>query len=384
MKHISTFLMSAAALVLLIACINSLILYYALEQVRGDAHRVNLSGQVRGLLQRVVKLERSHAPDDALLTEVSVRIHALVGKQGWEDDDLPPTTDLERQALLRQMDRDRNALAVKPMEGEGLETLMPLEDGWHALRRTILAYRVAKTPELERRMMEESERCWNWANDMVLAVQREAESKQRYFTMALGLIVVDILALGMIIWLVKRFVRDRLERLAHHDPLTGAYNRFTFGVLTDLRLKEAQRHNTPVSLLIFDLDHFKRVNDHHGHDAGDRVLVAVAEEARRTLRACDALFRMGGEEFAVLAGDVDLAGARVLAEKLRRRVAEMASPAPGVGRVTVSVGVAQLQPEEGWDFTYRRADAALYRAKNGGRNQVALDDPPSEAQPAPA
>ncbi len=161
---------------------------------------------------------------------------------------------------------------------------------------------------------------------------------------------------------------DQLEQAASTDRLTGAWNRRRFeeAVLPELAL--AQRRRDPLCLLMFDLDHFKRVNDTFGHGAGDVVLAGTAQAVRRQLRVSDALIRWGGEEFLVMAPATRLEGALGLAEKLR--AAMEAIDFPAVGRVTMSLGVSEYASGESLEAWIERTDQALYRAKEEGRNRV--------------
>jgi diguanylate cyclase (GGDEF)-like protein len=164
--------------------------------------------------------------------------------------------------------------------------------------------------------------------------------------------------------------RDQLLRLATRDPLTGVGNRRAL----DERLSDSMaiyhRTQAPVSLLLFDIDHFKRINDKHGHDVGDEVLIAVTGLVAQRIRATDKLFRIGGEEFVILVdGDIDTVAAP-LAEDLRNLIE--ASDMPASCAVTMSVGVAQLAAGEAERAWLRRADEALYTAKNSGRNRVSI------------
>jgi diguanylate cyclase (GGDEF)-like protein/hemerythrin-like metal-binding protein len=174
---------------------------------------------------------------------------------------------------------------------------------------------------------------------------------------------------------------DQLEQVASTDRLTGAWNRRRFeeAVLTEIAL--VHRRRDPLSLLMFDLDHFKRINDTFGHSAGDAVLAGVSQTVRQHLRASDALVRWGGEEFLVLAPGTRLEGALGLAEKLRTAVA--ANEFPGIGQVTMSLGVAEYAPGEGLAGWIERTDQALYRAKSEGRNRTisgaASDRPGADA-----
>ena len=163
-------------------------------------------------------------------------------------------------------------------------------------------------------------------------------------------------------------LQRRLVEQAITDPLTGAYNRRYM----EVRLVEAlgrSRRGPPVSLLLVDVDHFKRVNDEHGHKAGDTVLRGLAALMRGRARAIDLLFRMGGEEFVLLLADTAEPAAVGVAEDLRRAI-EQAPLLDGV-RITASVGVGGARPDDTLDSWIRAADAALYAAKEAGRNRVA-------------
>jgi diguanylate cyclase (GGDEF)-like protein len=160
----------------------------------------------------------------------------------------------------------------------------------------------------------------------------------------------------------------KLEELATTDALTGACNRRKFNDLILAEVERVRRYGHPLSLLILDIDHCKRVNDTHGHEAGDEVLVVLAGLIRAGIRATDSLARWGGEEFVVLSPGVTVKGEAELAERLRAAAA--AHDHASVGTVTGSLGVAQHRPGETPDELFARADEALYRAKEGGRGRV--------------
>jgi diguanylate cyclase (GGDEF)-like protein len=159
-----------------------------------------------------------------------------------------------------------------------------------------------------------------------------------------------------------------LRRLATTDPLTGAWNRRHFEEVAAVEMARSRRHAQPLALLLFDVDHFKRINDGHGHPAGDRVLVDLVQRVRRLLRAEDVLARWGGEEFIVLMPHARVPDATRLAERLRQGLAQ--EPFAAVGRVTASFGIAGFLVDEPFDACIRRADAALYLAKRRGRDAV--------------
>ena len=164
--------------------------------------------------------------------------------------------------------------------------------------------------------------------------------------------------------------QDRSRRFwtaAISDALTGAFNRRY--LMNHLRGAIDRGEHPVASLLLFDIDLFKDINDQHGHDAGDLVLRRVADVARGISRDSDMLFRLGGDEFVLYLPGVNAAGAKAIAQRLREAVAT--SAAPGGRDVTVSIGVAQRQAKDTVDSWIRRADVALYEAKQAGRNRVA-------------
>lgn len=169
-------------------------------------------------------------------------------------------------------------------------------------------------------------------------------------------------------------VAQQMEQLATHDGLTGCLNRSTIDAMLTHALERGRREREPVSFVLLDLDHFKLVNDQHGHRAGDQVLRSFAATVRERLRASDVFGRTGGEEFGLILPGTDAAGARRLLEQVRRAVELMHVP-DGKGqtvRITVSAGLAVALPDMpiAAERLYGRADRALYEAKHAGRNRV--------------
>lgn len=174
---------------------------------------------------------------------------------------------------------------------------------------------------------------------------------------------------------------QQLSKLASLDSLTGLLNARTFYAVCDRMIAVAQRENTPFAVLFVDLDHFKKINDTHGHEAGDQVLRAAADCISRTARRSDVAARMGGEEFCLFTPNTPLEGAVVLAEKLRQAI-EGTTTLSGEAElhVTASIGVASSRPHHsGIADIQREADQAMYEAKHQGRNRVSCITRTSEA-----
>lgn len=166
---------------------------------------------------------------------------------------------------------------------------------------------------------------------------------------------------------------QRLQEMNVKDPLTGVYNRRYFESRLQEECARHQRHGRELSLLMLDIDFFKVINDTCGHQCGDRVLKAIAEEVARLARKTDCLARYGGEEFCCILPETCSGSALTLAERFRCAVESLVIPDKDCGlRVTISAGVAGLRAGETSEQVLKRADEALYKAKNGGRNQVVL------------
>lgn len=161
---------------------------------------------------------------------------------------------------------------------------------------------------------------------------------------------------------------------AHKDPLTGVKNRAALDEALRSELGRARRYHSQLSLIIFDIDHFKRVNDTWGHTTGDCLLKQLATTAASCIRRSDMLFRYGGEEFVVLLHNTDTIGAARLAERIRRKVEKLENPCETGISITVSAGVASMVNSDTELSLFERADQAMYQAKAAGRNQIIVAD----------
>ena len=182
--------------------------------------------------------------------------------------------------------------------------------------------------------------------------------------------------MGQLIFPLRNAVwYQRALQAAKIDTLTGAHNRAAMNETLEREVELAHRHQSALSLIIFDLDHFKLINDNYGHSAGDDVLRECVDCCNQALRSTDMLFRFGGEEFVVLLPGVNATGAALAAERLRNVIEKHAfNNRQGSVPVTISVGTASLTLRETAKTIIERADKALYSAKNAGRNRVASSE----------
>jgi diguanylate cyclase (GGDEF)-like protein len=179
-------------------------------------------------------------------------------------------------------------------------------------------------------------------------------------------------AFGFLLWKVVRY-EHQLFRLSTSDSLTGALNRRHFMAQMGREQKRAERYGARYSLLMLDIDHFKRINDSFGHQVGDEAIRRMADTCNAHLRPTDLLCRYGGEEFIIALTHTEQVGALIAAERIREAVAKIEIPADGKAvRYTVSIGVAPFGTTARLEDVIEAADQALYAAKTGGRNQVCV------------
>jgi diguanylate cyclase (GGDEF)-like protein len=187
-------------------------------------------------------------------------------------------------------------------------------------------------------------------------------------------------AVGLL-WLAFMIHREDLYARAQTDGLTGLLNRGALDELLARELRRARAEQRSLTVMLADIDHFKRINDGWGHPAGDEALRQVSGALRRILRPSDTLARFGGEEFAIIVRDSSLPNAKDVAERLRAEVA-LLSGLPGDQQITISIGLASSVPGERPESVIERCDQALYRSKREGRNRVSVAANPEDEEPA--
>ncbi len=168
-----------------------------------------------------------------------------------------------------------------------------------------------------------------------------------------------------------KLMEEKLHQLSITDTLTGLFNRNHFQTLSETEMSRSARYGIPLSFIMFDIDHFKRINDTYGHDNGDVVLKAIADLVRRKVRDTDSLFRWGGEEFILMLPHTTSNEAVVLAERIRLDIEQIVHE--GIGKVTCSFGVTAYRGREPGQVLFNRLDGLLYESKNSGRNRVTAE-----------
>jgi len=288
------------------------------------------------------------------------------------DDAVPYLTRavaVARDAKLKRNEREAELQWVKLYEGKGdYQAALQHSYAQDALRSEIFSEERARaTAELQQKYEADKKERELEARRLELVAQRNS----RNFFIALSLLVLVLAIANYGRFRGKRREAELLDRLARTDALTGLFNR---RAVTDAFAREqlrVQRGAAPFSVVLADVDHFKQVNDRHGHDIGDTVLKQVAASMRASAREVDQVARWGGEEFLALLPECTRDEAAAIAERMRARLHALSIDANGQElAVTASFGVTTLQPGDAIEPCIRRADEALYQAKQSGRDRV--------------
>jgi diguanylate cyclase len=294
------------------------------SEIRGKAHRDR--AEIESFLRQVT--ERLNEIDAAFQQSVASQ------REGYE----------EGQELGRQVDDQVNEIEVSVSRSQDLESLK----GALGQRLDVIRGHMRQYRESEERRISEAERQIERLNDRLRSVQHESEELRR---------------------------RLKEERdLAMVDPLTGIANRFAYNERLELEVARWKRYHSPLTLAVWDIDHFKDVNDRYGHQAGDKALALIAQLIRKHVRETDFVARYGGEEFVVLLPETGLGAGAAAAEHIRREVNDCGfhyegEPVP----ITISCGISEFRKDDTARDVFGRADAALYRAKAQGRNRCVID-----------
>ncbi|MFA5523247.1 MAG: GGDEF domain-containing protein [Tissierellales bacterium] len=309
------------------------------NKIEFDAKVINELGVIRGSIQRFSKLELNHNIEDDLANNID--------------------------HLLDYYTKNGNVLIGDIY----LETtrLPELKNSWDDLKALLNDYHSTPSEENKLKVIEESEKCWELSNNIVSKSQYASEkkiSRIRFLTISFALDLFIILALSFI---SKNYVRDNLEIAVLYDPLTMAYNRKYFTEAISHEIERAKRSNKPFSLIMLDIDFFKKVNDTYGHSVGDNVLKELVSLLQDKTRKYDLVSRIGGEEFTIILPNTTIDLAYTLGERLRITVEEHDFIEDD--KITISLGVTQYKDEDTLDLILKRVDDALYMAKNNGRNR---------------
>lgn len=339
----SSLLITLSCLILVLGLFLAYVVRLTVEDLGNDASMINNAGLIRGGVQQLTKLTFSEPGKDhaVKIAEIDFLVENMIA------------------SILQEQDHEKMTIDVA----------MQLGKDWQELKQRIESYRGSRSETTAHEIFQMSELGWERTNRLVYLLQQATEKKveniSRIFYL---LIVLNVISASTVLVIILLAVRNHLEYETAHDDLTSLLNRRSYDRAMASELARNARYQLPVSLILFDIDHFKQINDVHGHRAGDTVLKQLANLVKESVRQIDTVYRVGGEEFAIICPETVCDGAYQLAEKIRREVELMTFEA--VGHVTISLGVAECCRILNAGEFYQNADKALYLAKNNGRNRT--------------
>jgi two-component system cell cycle response regulator len=374
----------------------------AMTQVRREALvQMQMALAMRQYTIEDVRPLLSDQPDafhlPAIPAYASVRAMALMRQFGNPQADyqelvLDPTNPAHRAsgwqlAVIRQFNNDPQSAEWSRVLDTSSGTVMQIARPVRPTPDCLTCHGVPADAPAAMRARYGDQHGFNWKVGEVVGMQLVTVPATDAITQARAAwwrhVVASIVALAAVFVVLNRVLSrsviapieqrsTALRRLASTDPLTGTRNRRSFeSHAATLLARRTADAAAPTTLVLIDIDHFKRINDRHGHDGGDRVLKEFALRLAHHCRPSEGPFRLGGEEFAVLLADTAIEAGLQRAEALRKVVEK--SPFDGIGTLTASFGVATVSGAETLASVLKRADRALYLAKGGGRNRVAAD-----------
>lgn len=341
----SAYLILLSSIILILGIFMLVLVYTTEESLHSDAKLINEAGIVRGSIQRVTKLVLS-------------------------DPMHPPN-----KTIFENIDDLLNNLIMENTTGEGryqqalLENSLRLKGHWMILEGDLMEYQFSPSEQLGHEILTKSEECWEIAVSVVLMAQLVTEEKVGGIKKQFYLILMLSLTSGILLtFLLFLYVRRKLEYGFMHDSLTNLFNRRAYERIIETEVIRDNRYHPGLSLILFDIDHFKRINDVYGHQEGDQVLILISEVVSSRIRRTDSLFRIGGEEFAIICPGITCKEAYILAEKIRTSVKKYSLLADK--SITISLGVSELDEGRSKEQIFKQADQALYRSKNSGRDRT--------------
>jgi len=313
-----------------------LFVYQFYRNSKDDAAIINSLGKIRGSIQRYVKL-------------------ILV-----KDESLD----------VAEVDRTVNEL-ISQYENDNIPFLESIKTTWSNIKELSDKYLKDSNHSNRQLLINESEKIWETSENLVRSKQYSSENDMVYLLLPVAFLTLEFFVGIGLLYIVKKYVYDNLESITLYDLLTDVYSRRYFFELLKGEISKAQRKEYMFSVIMFDIDHFKKANDTYGHDKGDYVLKTIADIVKSSIRKADALSRIGGEEFTILLPDTNIDKATALAERVRRSVEDYKFDV--VGRATISLGVTEFKADDSSDTLFKRVDEAMYLAKNSGRNCVKVN-----------
>ena len=343
-KTASSILIGLSIILLLLNLVLVYLAYVTTLNLRADAYVINTAGIIRGSIQRLTKLELNGCGQtcDKITKNIDDHIDEFINGELINSSREPGKQFIHRLTQLREK--------------------------WSLLKNLLRSHKTQPSEQLEQEIIITSEHCWEIADSAVYMAQIDTESKVNAFRIFYPVVFMIVFCNLLVIVFAYTTIRKKLEYRIAVDSLTGLYNRKFFDQSLEIEISRSSRFNRVFSLIYFDIDHFKRINDTYGHHAGDEALEMVSDLVKSSVRKTDIVCRIGGEEFAIISAETDREAAIDLAEKIRQKIEGLKTDT--VSGLTISLGIAVFNQPCTKKELIKHADEALYEAKRNGRNRI--------------
>ena len=345
-NKISSYLLVLTLTLLLSVFCMSFLTHYIYKSLQYDAYFINHTGIVRGSIQRYSKLRLAGCENICEELENKIDREILEIKEIYVENSGSIINELNDRLLLLT-----NKWTLLKDSGRNLNT------------------EIREIREINKQdFLNLSELCWEIADSIVLLTEVSSYNKLKNIKIYYFILAATIISILLIIGFIYQSVRNKLGKEASTDHLTGLNNLRTFNMSLDRELDRCERYSRVFSLLLFDIDDFKSINDSSGHKVGDEALVELSGVVRKSVRTTDSVYRIGGDEFAIIASEIGEEGARELAEKIRNNIHD--NNFFLIRNITISLGIGVYKNSMTKSELMVAADKSMYWAKNHGKNMT--------------
>lgn len=342
MFKISTRIYLLVLAILILTAANGFLIVYYLIGSSNNNRIINRLENVRGLIQRTSKLVIMDKKDIANLNIELV--NTVLDRY---------TSETDQSYFISSSEKVKKNLGV-------------VQKKWKELKENIDIYFQNKDQKAKEEIIRLSEELWNYADNTVIMAEDKAGALKDRLMITFFVAGFNMLLLLTIFWISKRLIKDKLEYLASYDTLTNILNREAFLSYLSNAIRLSKRYKKKYCLIMFDIDFFKKINDTYGHQVGDSILRSVIKIISNKIRESDLLGRYGGEEFLILASEIDIEDGLIVAEKIRKSIKDRKFPKNI--KLTISLGISVLKTKDTVDSIIKRVDKAMYHSKENGRN----------------
>lgn len=346
MSKISSKIFLLILSIFIITLINGLLIIFYFINSSNDTIIINKLAELRGLIQRATLLILNNNFNEAV--------------------DAVDTIDALFENFAFYNKRYYFIISTQSLQNN----INNIREKWENLKTNFNNYKINQKELIKNQIIKNSEDLWIFTDHTVLIAEHRAENLKKRLQVTFYVISLNILLILIIFWISKILIKDKLEYFANYDSVTNTLNRSTFYSYLSNLIKVSKRYKKLFCLIMFDIDYFKRINDSYGHQVGDEILKSITAIIKKEIRETDLLARFGGDEFLILAPEINIKKGIIIAEKIRKSI-EINTLFNDI-KTTISLGITEFKSEDTIDSIVNRTDQALYKSKSKGRNSCSV------------